>query len=365
MVAATAVAVALGGTSIAASFLPSGSVGTDQLRDQAVTNSRIANNAVGNKKLRDGSVTTQKIKDGTIRPVDFNWTTWSAIADIPGRQGAAGATGATGAAGAPGPAGATGATGAPGPAGASGGQTVLSGTGVPSASTGSDGDFYIDTASSVIYGPKASGAWPTPGTSMIGPQGDAGPAGPQGDAGPAGPMGGIFASGYGQWGSSQTQGGAAFAGGAIVPLTFNQEDITPLGVSVDGPPPTTPGATWRFTQGVWAGGFSAQIRKTGNGAAVIAVWWQSAPISSGCDEDSDFTSTPNSATRQRLSSAGEQTTMTVAFVFPVPAEGMCGRLVANSEGTGTEPQEMEIIAEPALGGRPLAPSVIANVWRIG
>jgi hypothetical protein len=33
------------------------------------------------------------------------------------------------------------------------------------------GDFYLDTSAWVIYGPKASGAWPGSGTSLVGPAG--------------------------------------------------------------------------------------------------------------------------------------------------------------------------------------------------
>jgi len=92
-----------------------------------------------------------------------------------------GAPGATGAAGPAGPAGAAGTAGA-------NGNTVLNGTGPPASTLGNDGDFYIDTAADVLYGPKASGAWPTTGTSLVGA---AGPAGPQGlpGVGTAGPKG--------------------------------------------------------------------------------------------------------------------------------------------------------------------------------
>ena len=459
-VAGVTVAALLGGGAVAASFLPAGSVDTRQIVPGAVTNSRLGTESVGTKKIKSGAVTTREIKNAIIQPIDFSWLVWQAIAETPGRQGPAGAPGATGATGAPGP---SGAQGAVGPAGSCTAQTILNGSGPPASSTGADGDFYIDTSAQVIYGPKAGGAWPTPGTSIVGPkgatgdtgatgaqgpQGEAGatgatgpagpqgepgptgatgdpgskgdpgtsvlngcvpptddlgndgdfyidtatailygpkasgawpgvgtslvgpagaigpqgPAGPEGPQGPVGPAGGSYAPEYGQWSSTQTQGAAAFAGGAIIPLTFNAQDITPsAGISLDAN-----GWNWRFTSaGVWAGGFSAQIRKTGNGTAAVAIWWEGADPASGCDEASDFRSTPNSATRQRLSGSGEQTTMTVMFVFRVPDGGMCGRLVANAEGTGTEPQEMEILYEPALGSRPGAPSVIANVWRIG
>jgi hypothetical protein len=39
------------------------------------------------------------------------------------------------------------------------GNTVRSGAGAPSSGLGADGDFYIDTTSLRIYGPKTAGAW--------------------------------------------------------------------------------------------------------------------------------------------------------------------------------------------------------------
>lgn len=43
------------------------------------------------------------------------------------------------------------------------GSGWLSGSGAPSASTGFDGDFYLDTTNTgVYYGPKTSGAWTGP-----------------------------------------------------------------------------------------------------------------------------------------------------------------------------------------------------------
>jgi hypothetical protein len=61
---------------------------------------------------------------------------------------------------------ATGAQGAAGAAGAAG-KTVLNGT-VNPTTEGVNGDFYINTTSDTIFGPKAAGAWGT-GTSLIGP----------------------------------------------------------------------------------------------------------------------------------------------------------------------------------------------------
>ena len=73
----------------------------------------------------------------------------------------------------------TGATGATGPAGANG-STIGYGTTAPTTSTGNNGDFYINTSTDFIYGPKANGAWPT-GISLIGPQGAMGAPGANGN----------------------------------------------------------------------------------------------------------------------------------------------------------------------------------------
>jgi hypothetical protein len=90
-------------------------------------------------------------------------------------------------------------------------NTIRSGNGVPAASLGIDGDFYIDLKTMNFYGPKANKRWPIP-TSLRGPTGAAGPsgvdgkngttasatagaAGATGPAGPAGPKGDTCATG--------------------------------------------------------------------------------------------------------------------------------------------------------------------------
>jgi hypothetical protein len=61
----------------------------------------------------------------------------------------------------------------PGPQGAAGpqgtnGNSVRHGSGAPSTSLGIDGDFYLDTANGLFYGPKASGIWPSIGLAVVG-----------------------------------------------------------------------------------------------------------------------------------------------------------------------------------------------------
>ncbi len=120
----------------------------------------------------------------------------------PGPKGDKGDTGATGLQGIQG---ATGATGATGAAGADG-KTVSNGTSNPASGTGVNGDFYINTATNTLFGPKANGAWPS-GVSLVGPTGATGaqgiqgatgatgPAGPRGDTGATGPQGPIGLTG--------------------------------------------------------------------------------------------------------------------------------------------------------------------------
>jgi hypothetical protein len=87
-------------------------------------------------------------------------------------------------------------------------NTILNGKGAPKSSIGIDGDFYIDTRSLLIYGPKAKGKWLSP-RNLQGPTGPSGSdgrngndgktistassttgtQGPQGVAGPQGPQG--------------------------------------------------------------------------------------------------------------------------------------------------------------------------------
>lgn len=50
------------------------------------------------------------------------------------------------------------------------GRTVLSGSNPPINGTGANGDFYINTSTWTIYGPKAAGVWPA-GSSLVGPGG--------------------------------------------------------------------------------------------------------------------------------------------------------------------------------------------------
>lgn len=72
------------------------------------------------------------------------------------------------------------------------GNTLHHGIGNPtSPNLGQVGDFYINTQTSTIFGPKTSIApfWPTTGTSLVGTEGQTGERGEPGATGPAGAIG--------------------------------------------------------------------------------------------------------------------------------------------------------------------------------
>ncbi|PHR02365.1 MAG: hypothetical protein COB29_13985 [Sulfitobacter sp.] len=83
-----------------------------------------------------------------------------------GDPGDPGSVGETGLQGDPGDIGPAGNEGAIGPAG----NSVLNGSVAPSSQLGQEGDFYLNTQTHNIFGPKTTDAWGT-GTSIIGPQG--------------------------------------------------------------------------------------------------------------------------------------------------------------------------------------------------
>ncbi len=103
-------------------------------------------------------------------------------------------------------------TGPQGPVGAAGadGAALLNGSGVPDVSLGKSGDFYLNTGSQQIYGPKANGVWPASGVGLVGPMGQAGVNGVDGVNGINGTNGSNGTNGTnGTNGSSLLNGAAA------------------------------------------------------------------------------------------------------------------------------------------------------------
>jgi hypothetical protein len=155
--------------------------------------------------------------------------TWALTGtNIKGDQGAAGSDGSDGAPGADGSDGAPGANGSDG----ADGKTILNGTTDPTTQ-GVNGDFYLNTGTSTLFGPKAT-TWPTgvPLIGPLGPQGDPGADGVDGAAGPAGATGAAGADG-----SDGAQGAAGIDGAA------GADGKTVLNGTVD---PTTEGVEGDF-----------------------------------------------------------------------------------------------------------------------
>ncbi len=149
-------------------------------------------------------------------------------------------------------------------------NTILNGKGAPKNSIGINGDFYIDTRSLLLYGPKTKGKWPKPQSiqgpvgpagsdgkngsdgrtitssnisNSTGPMGPTGPAGPQGlpgiqgaqgERGEAGPQGPAGAPGLnGSSGATGPQGatGATGAQGPVGPAgTTGPSEVTVLDI---------------------------------------------------------------------------------------------------------------------------------------
>lgn len=100
----------------------------------------------------------------------------SSGSSTPGPQGAVGPVGPAGSQGTVGP---VGPSGPQGPAGTNGinGTAIRNGITNPANTTGENGDFYINTATNTLFGPKTSGIWPANGVSLVGPQGPSGSSG--------------------------------------------------------------------------------------------------------------------------------------------------------------------------------------------
>ena len=69
-----------------------------------------------------------------------------------------------------------------------GGKVLLNGTTNPQATLGTAGDFYINTTTNTIFGPKTT-VWPATGVSLVGPQGSIGLPGLTGITGAVGATG--------------------------------------------------------------------------------------------------------------------------------------------------------------------------------
>ncbi|WP_373845051.1 hypothetical protein [Clostridium sp.] len=107
-----------------------------------------------------------------------------------------------------------------GPAGQDG-TAVLNGTSDPTSSIGKNGDFYINTSTNKIFGPKVSGVWPA-GKSIVGPQGIQGPKGDTGAIGATGATGATGPKGDKGDPGDNVKYGATLASAGEIKLFFKQ-----------------------------------------------------------------------------------------------------------------------------------------------
>ena len=146
-------------------------------------------------------------------------------------------------------------------------NTILNGKGAPLSSLGINGDFYIDTRSLLIYGPKKSNKWPLP-QNLQGPIGATGADGKNGSEGKtlssastvAGPTGSP-----GEKGDKGEKGETGLAGSSGTPgsagLTGAKGDTGLTGATgASGSGSGTPGAT----------GAQGPIGNTGSAGAIGA-----------------------------------------------------------------------------------------------
>ena len=106
------------------------------------------------------------------------------------------------------------------------GASLLTGAGSPDNTLGDEGDVYLDTDTTTLFGPKSASGWGD-GVSLIGPQGEqglAGPIGPQGPQGETGDTGAVGPQGpQGEQGPAGPRGPKGDAGvSAPLPVWVDQ-----------------------------------------------------------------------------------------------------------------------------------------------
>ncbi|MES2275466.1 MAG: GDSL-type esterase/lipase family protein [Bacteroidota bacterium] len=186
-----------------------------------------------------------------------------------------------------GPAGAKGDKGDKGDTGTSG-RTILQGTANPSnLSDGLNGDFYINTITYTLFGPKATGAWGS-GVSLVGPEGTDGATGAKGDTGSAGVDGATGSKGdtgdTGPTGAGGATGATGPKGDAGDTGPAGADGATgatgPQGDTGDTGPAGADGATGATGPGVVTGGTTGQILAK-NSNTNFDTHWIDAPTGGG------------------------------------------------------------------------------------
>ena len=137
------------------------------------------------------------------------------------------------------------------------GASILNGTSNPSNAVGQDGEFYINTSTWTIFGPKTSGAWGS-GTSIVGPTGAQGAVGPQGPQGIQGDPG--ISPGGLSWKGSYNPATTYVTDDTVL---YNGSSYWVYNGPVTGVTPTSNGAEWALLSVGGATGPQGPIGPTG------------------------------------------------------------------------------------------------------
>ena len=170
-------------------------------------------------------------------------------------------------------------TGSPGPTGPAGNDAAAWYDGVvaPPSNLGKSGDWYINTASGILFGPKASGSWGNGLPLQSGPNGPTGPSGVTGATGPivTGPtgLGATGPTGPGVTGPTGLRGVTGPAGGPTGPASTVTGPTGPGGSTG----PTGVGATGA-TGAAGSAGANGSTGPTGAAGAASAVTGPTGPV---------------------------------------------------------------------------------------
>ena len=227
---------------------------------------------------------------------------------------------------------------------------------------GGDGDFYLDTTATTLYGPKASGAWPTPGTSLIGATGAVGatgPAGPTGNTGatgPAGPAGPGIAPAYGAVYSTVTQPLSSANTATVIAMDTRDSSASTTDVTLVGSAQTS--RVCVGAAGTYNVEFSAQVLKTGGGTDTVDIWPRAGTWNAG--NTPPLPDVPASNTQISLPANLPEVAAWNWFI-PLGADDCVQVVASSSDGTAS------IVFRAAATGptRPSVPGIIVTVSRIG
>lgn len=222
------------------------------------------------------------------------------------------------------------------------------GVGAPNPSLGYDGDFYVDTATYLFYGPRTVGNWGV-GQSLIGPtgaQGLSGPAGLTGPAGPAGPAGlNGAAGGFGSYGSFIDTETRLLTQDSAYTIPLNVTQFA-QGVSVVSDTRITMASAGKYNIA-----FSLQLLNSVNTRPVVTIWLNKndSPVA-------------DSATDVYLGTAVDTERSVAAWNFFVEADaGDYFSLMIVTNGTGVSVYG----GASANPGAPAIPSTILTVNQVG